>query len=407
MPQSPTAGAPTAAPLRVLVCNWRDTRHPEGGGSEVYVESVAKALAAGGDTVTVLCAQYPGALADEVRDGVRYVRRGSKLGVYPTAFLLQSFRRLGTFDVVVDVQNGVPWGSTWATRTPVVNLVHHVHREQWPVVYGPVRSRIGWFLESRVGPRAYRRSRYVAVSDVTRDELVDLGVDGAAISVVHNGIEPPRLVPDPAAVPTLIVLGRLVPHKQVEHALEVVARLLPRFPDLRLRVVGDGWWSDELHSVAARLGVEEHVDFIGFVDEDDKHRHLSESWLMLLPSLKEGWGLVVMEAAGYRVPTIAYRSAGGVRESIEDGRTGVLVDDLEGFVEAAASLLSDHEARGRLGAAAAARAASFGWDETARRFAAVLGRATGRPPLVEPAPPAHVHHPQPAVDADEAATPSG
>jgi len=407
VPPTPSPGAPSPAPLRVLVCNWRDTRHPEGGGSEVYVESVAKALAAGGDDVTVLCARYPGSTPEETRDGVRYVRRGTKLGVYPTAFLQQLLRRLGTFDVVVDVQNGVPWASTWATRAPVVNLVHHVHREQWPVVYGPVRSRIGWFLESRVGPRAYRRSRYVAVSDVTRDELVELGVDRGRITVVHNGIEPPRLAPDPSPEPTLIVLGRLVPHKQVEHALEALARLLPRFPGLRLRVVGDGWWSDELQAVAARLGVVDHVDFVGFVEEDDKHRHLSQSWVMVLPSLKEGWGLVVMEAAGYGVPTVAYRSAGGVRESIEDGTTGLLVDDLDGLVDAVAGLLADHDARHRLGAAAAARAASFGWDETARRFAEVLGRAVGREAPVEPVAPAHVHHPHPRADSDEAATPTG
>jgi len=401
---SPSA-SPAAAPLRVLVCNWRDTRHPEGGGSEVYVESVAKALAAGGDDVTVLTARYPGSAAEEVRDGVRYVRQGSKLGVYPRAFLTQLLRRLGRFDVVVDVQNGMPWLSTWAGSTPVVTLVHHVHREQWPVVYGPVRSRVGWFLESRVAPMAYRRSRYVAVSEATRDELIALGVREDAISVVRNGIEPPRREPSPAADPTVLVLGRLVPHKQVEHALETVARLRPRVPGIRLRVVGDGWWADELREASARLGLDDVVDFVGFVDEDEKHRHLAESWVLLLPSLKEGWGLVVMEAAGYAVPSVAYRDAGGVRESIQDGRTGLLVDDLDGLAAAVEQLLLDLDLRTRLGRAAQQRALGFGWDDTARQFAAVLGRAVGRPAPVTPAPPAHVHHPAP--DGEEAATRQG
>lgn len=397
--------SPTAAPLRVLVCNWRDTRHPEGGGSEVYVESVARALAAGGDAVTVLTARYPGSAAEEVRDGVRYVRRGSKLGVYPRAFLTQALRRLGRFDVVVDVQNGVPWLSTWAGRTPVVTLVHHVHREQWPVVYGPVRSRIGWFLESRVAPVAYRGCRYVAVSEATRDELVALGVRAGSITVVRNGIEPPRGLPEPAAVPTLLVLGRLVPHKQVEHALEAVARLRPRLPGIRLRVVGDGWWADELRTACARLGIEDAVDFVGFVEEDDKHRHLAQAWVLVLPSLKEGWGLVVMEAAGYAVPAVAYRDAGGVRESVQDGRTGLLVDDLDGLCDAVERLLTDDALRRSLGEAARERAGGFGWDDTARQFAAVLGEAAGRPAPVVPVAPAHVHHP--AADSDEAVTPRG
>jgi len=392
--------------MRVLFCNWRDTRHPEGGGSEVYVESVARALAAGGDDVTILCARYPGAVVDEQRDGVRYHRVGSKLGVYPRVLLTQLLRRLGRFDVVVDVQNGVPFASTLATRTPVVNLVHHVHREQWPVVYGPARSRIGWFLESRVGPRVYRHSRYVAVSDVTRRELIGLGVDADAITVVHNGVEAPRLDPAPAADPTLLVLGRLVPHKQVEHVLAVAARLRATVPGLRVRVVGDGWWAEELRVEADRLGVAGLVDFVGFVDEETKHRHLAEAWVLVLPSLKEGWGLVVLEAAGYRVPTIAYRYAGGVTESVVDHVTGVLVDDVDELTTAVATLLGNPELRRRLGTAAAARADEFAWDTTARLFAKVLAEAAGRPAPVVPVAPAHVHHASEPVTL-EAVTPEG
>ena len=392
--------------MRVLFCNWRDTRHPEGGGSEVYVESVARALAAAGDDVTIICARYPGSAHDEVHDGVRYHRVGSKLGVYPRVLLTQVLRRLGRFDVVVDVQNGLPFASTLASRTPVVTLVHHVHREQWPVVYGPVRARIGWFLESRVGPLVYRGSPYVAVSDATRRELAELGVDASAITVVHNGVEPPRRDASPAADPTILVLGRLVPHKQVEHVLEVTARLREQFPTLRVRVVGDGWWSDELRAAAARLQVTDLVDFVGFVDEEDKHRHLAESWVLVLPSLKEGWGLVVMEAAGYRVPAVAYRSAGGVRESIVDHVTGLLVDDLDGLTDAVRDVLTEPALRRRLGVAAAARAEEFAWDTTARLFAKVLAEATGRPAPVLPVPPAHVHHAS-APDMTQAATPQG
>ncbi len=402
-PAPGAAARPGGTSMRVLFCNWRDTRHPEGGGSEVYVESVARALAAAGDDVTVLCARYPGSVQDEVHQGVRYHRVGSKLGVYPRVLLTQALRRLGRFDVVVDVQNGVPFASTLVTRGPVVNLVHHVHREQWPVVYGPLRSRIGWFLESQVGPRVYRRSRYVAVSDVTRRELVGLGVSAEAVSVVHNGVEAPRLEPCPSDGPTLLVLGRLVPHKQVEHVFVAAARLRSTIPDLRVRVVGDGWWGDELRAEATRLGVDDIVDFVGFVDEDAKHQHLAQSWVLVLPSLKEGWGLVVMEAAGYRVPTVAYRSAGGVTESVVDRVTGLLVDDVDGLTDAVRRLVEDPELRRRLGTAAAARADEFAWDTTARLFAHVLAQATGRPTPVVATPPAHVHH----RDTHEAATPEG
>jgi len=363
--------------VRILFLNWRDTRNPEGGGSERYVESVATRLAGEGHVVTVFCAAHGSAPADETIDGVRYVRRGSKLGVYPQALWHLAMRRLGRIDVVVDVQNGVPFFSRLVTRKPVVVLVHHVHREQWRVVYGPLRARIGWWLESRAAPALYRRCQYVAVSGVTRDELVGLGVDHHRIAVVHNGSEP-ALLPTVkrSAEPLLCVLGRLVPHKRVEHALETLRRLALELPDLRLVVVGQGWWEDRLRTAAAEAGVDHLVHFAGYLEDGEKHAALAKSWVLLTPSLKEGWGLSIVEAASHGVPTVAYRSAGGVAESVHDGETGLLVDDdLDAFVEATRLLLTDAQLRERTGNAARHRAKEFTWDAAAASFVAVLRTA--------------------------------
>jgi glycosyltransferase involved in cell wall biosynthesis len=363
-----------SGPLRIVMLNWRDTRNPEGGGSERYVETVARHLVADGHQVTVFCAAHEDAPADETRHGVRFVRRGSKLGVYPQALRYLLGRRSESYDVVVDVQNGMPFLSRLVTRKPVVVLVHHVHREQWHVVYGPVRARIGWWVESRLAPWLYQRSQYVAVSQVTRAELVGLGVDADRIAVVHNGTEPPLAagtVTD--TVPHLCVLGRLVPHKRVEHALETLARLRTDHPDARLTVVGHGWWEDELRAEARRLGVEDSVEFLGWVDETEKHRALARSWVLLTPSLKEGWGLCITEAASHGVPSVAYRSAGGVAESVVDGCTGLLVEDeLDAFVAAARTLLDDSDLRRRLGAAARDRSSEYSWTTAAAAFLTVL-----------------------------------
>jgi len=286
-------------------------------------------------------------------------------------------RRSGRVDVVVDVQNGLPFFSRLVTRTPVVVLVHHVHREQWHVVYDGVRARIGWFLESRVAPRLYRHCQYVAVSQVTRDELAGLGVDPDRVAVVHNGTEPALETGVPRDdVPHLCVLGRLVPHKRVEHAFETLARLRADHPGTRLTVVGHGWWADELTDAAERLGIADVVEFTGFVDDVTKHHALARSWVLLTPSLKEGWGLCIAEAASHGVPAVAYRSAGGVAELVVDGRTGLLVeDDLDAFVAATRRLLEDATLRDRLGTAARERSHAFSWDTTAAAFLAVLRTA--------------------------------
>jgi glycosyltransferase involved in cell wall biosynthesis len=359
--------------IDVLFVNWRDVSHPEGGGSERYVHRVAEGLAAAGLRVEMFCAAHDRAPAEEEIGGVRIVRRGGRLGVYPRALLhvLRSRPRL-----VVDVQNGLPFASTLVTRRPVVVLVHHVHREQWPIVFGRLAGAVGWWLESRVAPRLYRRSSYVTVSDATAEELAGLGIARERIRVVPNGVEPPPPVPAPrSGEPRLVVLGRLVPHKRVEHALEVVARLRDRWPGLRLSVVGEGWWADALRTRAAELGVTHLVDFRGYVDERTKHAELARAWVQLCPSVKEGWGLVVTEAGTHGVPTVGYRSAGGLRDSIVDGRTGLLVDDLDEMVAAVDRLLADDAARLAMGAAAVRHAAAYTWPATVSGFAAALASA--------------------------------
>jgi glycosyltransferase involved in cell wall biosynthesis len=359
--------------IDVLFVNWRDITHPEGGGSERYVHRMAEGLAGAGLSVSMFCAAHDRAPAEEVLAGVRIVRRGGRLGVYPRALLhvLRHRPRL-----VVDVQNGLPFGSSLVTRRPVVVLVHHVHREQWPIVFGRVGGAIGWWLESVVAPRLYRRNRYVTVSTATAEELGELGVDAGRVTVVRNGVEPaPPVSATPSALPRLVVLGRLVPHKRVEHALEVVARLRDRRPGLRLSIVGEGWWDAELRARADELGVTDLVDFTGHVDEQTKHEELARAWVHLCPSVKEGWGLVVTEAGSHRVPTVGYRSAGGLRESVVDGLTGVLVDDLDEMTEAVDRLLDDENRRLAMGEAAARHASAFNWPASIRNFAAVLDRA--------------------------------
>ena len=95
----------------------------------------------------------------------------------------------------------------------------------------------------------------------------------------------------------------------------------------------------------------------------------------VLPSLKEGWGLSIVEAASVGTPSLAYRSAGGVQESILEGVTGLLADDRAHAGQLLSDLLADPERREDLGAKARVRAEQFSWDATAQRVADQLGLA--------------------------------
>ncbi|NKY27497.1 glycosyltransferase family 4 protein [Nocardia gamkensis] len=371
----------------VLLLCWRDTGHPQGGGSERYLEQVGAQLAARGVKVTLRTARYPGAPRRERLDGIDISRAGGRYTVYPRALAALLLGRIGLGplrglrpDAVIDTQNGIPFFATAVTTAPSVVLVHHGHREQWPVA-GRLVGRIGWWIESRLSPRVHRHNQYLTVSLPSAEELATLGVDRTRIAVVRNGAEPvPVDAPTGAAetrtpAPTVVVLSRLVPHKQIEDALAAVARLRDRVPGLRMDVIGDGWWADNLRDNARELGIADAVTFHGHVDERRKHELLARAWVHVLPSRKEGWGLAVIEAAQHGVPTVGYRSSRGLTDSIVDGATGILVDDVAQLADAIGDLLEDPGARTVMGEKARARAREFSWEQTGNGVYEVLAAA--------------------------------
>ena len=376
----------------VLLLCWRDTGHPQGGGSETYLQRIGAELAGAGVDVTLRTALYDGALTCERLDGVQISRGGGPYTVYIRAGLAMVAARIGLGplrhsrpDVVIDSQNGLPFLARLAFGRRVIVLVHHCHRDQWPVA-GRILSRVGWFVESRLSPRLHRRNQYVTVSLPSVRDLADLGVDSGRVAVVRNGLDeapPHTLTGTRSATPRIVILSRLVPHKQIEDALDAVAQLLPRVPDLHLDVVGGGWWQDRLLQHAQRLGIAEAVTFHGHVEEDAKHSLVQRAWVHVLPSRKEGWGLAVIEAAQHGVPTIGYRSSGGLTDSIVDGVTGLLVDSHADLVARIEDLLADRVLREELGAKAAARSREFSWPQSAAAMRTVLetvhagGRVSG------------------------------
>ncbi|MFN8072347.1 MAG: glycosyltransferase family 4 protein [Mycobacterium sp.] len=373
---------PIRRPVRsVLLLCWRDTGHPQGGGSETYLQRIGAQLAGDGVDVTLRTARYEGAAARETVDGVRISRGGGPYTVYIRAGLAMVAARIGVGplrkarpDVVIDSQNGLPFLARLAFGRRVVVLVHHCHRDQWPVA-GRVLSRIGWFVESRLSPRLHRRNQYVTVSLPSVRDLAELGVDSDRVAVVRNGLDeapPQTLTAARSATPRVVVLSRLVPHKQIEDALDALAQLLPTVPDLHLDVVGGGWWQGRLLQHAQRLGIAEAVTFHGHVDDDTKHAVVQRSWVHVLPSRKEGWALAVVEAAQHGVPTIGYRSSGGLTDSIVDGVTGLLVDSHAQLVDRLQQLISDRVLREELGAKAAIRSREFSWPQSAAAMRTVL-----------------------------------
>jgi glycosyltransferase involved in cell wall biosynthesis len=336
--------------MRVAILSWRDLAHPQAGGSEVLLDRVARGLMSRGHEVTMVC----GGPVEP-----RPYRVTANGGRY-TQYLRAPFtarRAVARADVVVDVENGIPFFAPMWERRPTVCMVHHLHREQWRQHFPRPVAAFGWMLERFGLLRAHRRSTFLTVSPSTAQSLEELGIDGDRIRVATIGIKVPDALPLKSERPLFVVLSRLVPHKRIELILEAWKRVGPETGG-RLVVIGEGPERQHLEDLAP-----EGVEFPGFVDEKTKHELLSSAWLLLHASHHEGWGMSIIEAAARNTPAVAL-DAPGVRDAIVNERTGLLTHDVSQLTTAWLTLAADHARRAAMGRRARTRAYSFTWEGT-------------------------------------------
>jgi glycosyltransferase involved in cell wall biosynthesis len=364
-------------PWRALILNERDPRHPKAGGAEVHVAEVFGRLAARGHEIVLASCDVPGAAREERHGDIEIWRLGSLPTYYPrAAWTCARATRAGRFDVVVECLNKLPFLAPLYAHAPVLGLCHHLFgKAAFLQVPWPVAAAV--FATEKLVPRVFRRARFAVISESTRDDLIRRGVDPQRIEVHHPGIRWPAQEPPPLAARgrRIAYVGRLEPYKNVDVLLRALARLMPRFPDAELAVVGRGSDQSRLERLAAELGVAARVRFTGFVDDAERDRLLATSRVCACASAKEGWGLTVIESNALGTPNVA-SDAPGLRDSVRHGETGFLapVGDDRAFAERIGALLGDDALAERMAGAARAFARRFEWERAADQMEAALGR---------------------------------
>ncbi|RMH15938.1 MAG: glycosyltransferase family 1 protein [Gemmatimonadetes bacterium] len=364
--------------MNILVLNWQDLENPQSGGAEVHMHETFGRIARRGHRVTALVSAWPGAPAHAEADGLEILRTGGRY-TFSVAAPRYVRRHLADrrFDVVVEDLNKVPLFAPLWMPTPVVLCVHHLFGATAFREASPPVAAATWLLERPV-PRVFQGLPAVAVSESTRDDLVRRGMARERIEVIPNGVDTARLTPAPDGrrfdEPTLLYLGRLRRYKRVDLILRALAGLRARGLAARLLIAGRGPHQAALGRGADRLGISDHVRFLGFVSEAEKLDLLRRAWVHCLTSPKEGWGIANLEAAACATPTVA-SDAPGLRESVVHGETGYLVPhgNVEALTARLAELLGNAALRARMGRNARALAERYSWDAAADRWEALLG----------------------------------
>ena len=361
--------------LSILVVHWQDRENPNAGGAEEHLHQVFGRLVDRGHRVTLLCSGWPGAAPTAELDGMRVHRTGGRY-TFNLTVPVHYERHLGdqAFDISVENLSKVPMLAPRWARAPVhLLLVHHLFGATAFREANPLLATATW-LSERIIPAVYRGLPCVAVSNGTREDLIRRGLDPARIAVIRNGVELEGL--GPATVrfpePTVLYLGRLKRYKRVDLVLRAVARLRRRGIAVRMIVAGKGDARAQLEETARRLGIGESVHFAGFVPEKRKRELLSRSWVHVLTSPKEGWGITSIEASACGTPTVASDSP-GLRETVRDGETGILVPHGDQDALAAALERALHPVnRDRMGSAAHDMAQRYSWERVTDAFADLL-----------------------------------
>ena len=366
---------------RVHVLAWRDLDDVEAGGSEVHAGEFMRRWAVAGLEITHRTSAAAGIPATARRHGYEVIRRGSRYSVFPRTAVAELTRRMGKFDALVEIWNGVPWMSPLWCRKPRMTLLHHVHGPMWAETFPQPFASIGRVMEARLAPPFYRRTQMVALSDGTRDEIRELGISEERISCVLPGVDAffqPGA--DKAAVPTVLAVGRLAAGKRFPALLPALLAVRSAVPELQAIIVGEGPDRESIESWIAQYNAASWLTLLGRVSPDELLRHYQRAWLVTSASIAEGWGMTLTEAGACATPAVV-TDVNGHRNAVEHGVTGLLAD-LGDLATAITSLLTDHERRLRMGAAARTFANTLTWDRTAHELLHILhGQVVKQRPL--------------------------
>ena len=347
--------------MRFLMLNWRDPRNPLAGGAERVTHAYLAGLVARGHEAVQFSHAFPGCEPDEVIDGVRIVRRGNTLTRF--ASLLVWYGQQPKFDLVIDQHHGVPWFAPWWCGTRCVAYIHEVLGPIWGIYYSWPLSGIGRMQEGWTH-WLYRKTPFWTGCESTRRQLYKRGV--RHVDVVSYGVETDALssLPDKPLVEPLRVamVSRLAPNKRVDHGIRALAELIESGVKAQLTIMGDGGSMGDLKRLVFDLNLGELCQFTGQVSEKEKLEHLRSAHVLWHTSVREGWGLNVVEANAMGTPAVVYPVEGLV-DSTRHRETGIVTGSEDPSLLACETLnlFRDHELYNRLRANALGSARSMHW----------------------------------------------
>ena len=338
--------------------NHRDIYHPQAGGAEVVLYEVGRRLAKKAN-VTWLAESVKGRRSEEIIEGIRVKRRGSKYTLH-----LYSLIEAKKHEIVLDsVAHAAPFFSYKVNRNTVA-MVHHVHQDVLKFEVDPLQAIFLKALEKRV--RDY--DNIIAVSNTTKRDLSKLGVNEEKIHVIYNGVDHEKYKPgEKSEKPMILWIGRMKKYKNPFDSLRIYKKLTKK---AEMVVVGGGDLAIEFARISEGMGVK----YLGKVTEEEKIKLYQKAWIVLSTSYIEGWGMTVIEANACGTPVVAY-ATGSMPEIIKEGVNGFLVPykDYDYAAKVIDTILEENIIK-ELSKKSLGESMKYSWEKTADEYMRYLSR---------------------------------
>ncbi|MFA5776857.1 MAG: glycosyltransferase family 4 protein [Parcubacteria group bacterium] len=194
------------------------------------------------------------------------------------------------------------------------------------------------------------------------------------IGVIPNGINISDFTPDPKKRPDgklIITVGasRVTARKGINYLLEAIRTLISKYPEIYLKVMGDGNEKENLEKLAKELGIKKNVEFTGRIPREETFPYYQEASIFVLPSLNEGMSNAMLEALSSGLPLVA-TDTGGARKLLEEGVNGFIIKmkDSQDIAEKLETLAKDRELRAEMGDESRKKAETMSWEKVAVQY---------------------------------------
>lgn len=369
---------------KILILNWRDIKNPNGGGAEILTHEIAKRWVKIGYEVIQISSLFKNAKKEEFIDGVKILRMGDPdmrnffTSVHFKAVVYYLINLRGNVDLVIDEIHGMPFFTPLFIREKKIVLICEVAGDLWYETFGKFFGTLGRFAEIVCFRFLYRNMEFITISNSTKKQLISERIKKEKIHVIPMGISAPKKIKTirKEIHPTIIFVGRLAKTKGIEDAIFATEKINEKISDIKFWIVGKGdkKYQDSLKKLVKENKLERQIKFLGFVEEKEKFNLMSRAHILVAPSIKEGWGLIVPEAGYVGTPAIVY-DVPGLRDIVINGVNGIKVSNNPDLIaDAAINLFKNKKLYKKIQNGAVKSSRKYTWDDSARITLSILNK---------------------------------